>query len=386
MKTYKLGEIAIFKSGGTPSKITSKFWGNDFPWISAKDLKTSVLKSSIEQLTTLGFSIAKKAPKGAVLILVRGMTLYKDVPVCLAGKEVAFNQDIKALVFSEQVIPAYMQYYLSFQKGELRGLVDTAGHGTGRIDTDSLKDFLVQIPSKELQIAIANHLSIWDLAIEKLELLIAAKEKRFNHFQNILINEACKNWKHVSVTEIFEVVSTRNGGFGELLSVTQDRGVIPRTHLEGRVMSPEAGTDSYKFVQRGDFVISLRSFQGGIEFSEYEGLISPAYTVLRAVKDISIDFFRIFFKSPFFIDKYLFLAVVGIRDGKQISISDFMKSKIPLPSKSEQTRVVRHLRILKAEINTSRQLLAQFKKQKCGLMQKLLTGQWQVRSRDMVAK
>ena len=92
-------------------------------------------------------------------------------------------------------------------------------------------------------------------------------------------------------------ISDKCNADAELLSVTQDRGVIPRTMLEGRVMSPEGSTDSYKLIKEGDFAISLRSFQGGIEYSRYQGLISPAYTVLRPKLKIHYDFYRHFFKS-----------------------------------------------------------------------------------------
>jgi type I restriction enzyme S subunit len=93
IKTLPLGSIAQFKSGGTPSKAKPHFWGGDFPWISAKDLKSPIIMDSIDRLTPEGVADANIAPKDSILILVRGMTLYKDVPVCLAGKDVAFNQD-----------------------------------------------------------------------------------------------------------------------------------------------------------------------------------------------------------------------------------------------------------------------------------------------------
>ncbi|RMH48452.1 MAG: restriction endonuclease subunit S, partial [Gammaproteobacteria bacterium] len=171
----------------------------------------------------------------------------------------------------------------------------------------------------------------------------------------------------------------------ELLSVTQDRGVIPRRLLEGRVMSPEGSTANYKRIKKGDFAISLRSFQGGIEYSDYQGIISPAYTVLRPKAEIDIAFYRLFFKTYLFIEKYLNIAVIGIRDGKQISIPDFMSIKIPRPPIEEQKSIAGVLTIAQKEIDLLKQLAERYKSQKRGLMQKLLTGQWRVKMSKEVA-
>ena len=94
---------------------------------------------------------------------------------------------------------------------------------------------------------------------------------------------------------------------------------------------------------------------------------------------ISIDFYRLFFKSYLFVEKYLSLAVIGIRDGKQISIPDFMSIKIPVPPMQEQQQVAKALSIAQYEIDLLKQLLEKYKTQKRGLMQKLLTGVWRVK-------
>jgi len=382
MKTKKmipLGSIVKIMSGGTPSKANPLYWGGEFPWVTAKDLKTLVVKDSIDKLSVEGFSEASKAPKNSILILVRGMTLFKDVPVCMAGKEVAFNQDIKNLVCSESILPLYLVYYLKSQKANLLELVDSAGHGTGRLDSNALMTFPVAVPEIDVQKEICNQLQIWDLAIEKMERLIAAKERNFSDLLRQLISRCCRRCKQLPAGDIFLTVSDKNNRNEELLSVTQDRGVIPRAMLEGRVMSPEGSTAGYKLIKKGDFVISLRTFQGGIEYSQYRGIISPAYTVLRPKLGIHSDFYRHFFKSYIFIEKYLNIAVIGIRDGKQISIPDFMTVEIPYPPLEQQREIAEVLNAAKSEIELLKKQVNAVKKQKQGLMQKLLTGQWRVK-------
>lgn len=154
--------------------------------------------------------------------------------------------------------------------------------------------------------------------------------------------------------------------------------------LDGRVASPESGTEGYKLVDPGDFVISLRSFQGGLEYSEHRGLVSPAYTVLKPRKVIHDGFYRHDFKSYDFIQR-LAVAVIGIRDGKQISYGDFEFVKLPYPPLGEQRRIATILNTADREIGLLRKQLEAFKRQKKGLMQKLLTGEVRVKLPEEVA-
>ena len=97
-----------------------------------------------------------------------------------------------------------------------------------------------------------------------------------------------EEWKRISAGEVFKSITKKGFENKTLLSATQDRGIIPRDMLEGRVTMPTTGTKGYKLVEEGDFVISLRSFQGGLEYSYYRGLVSPAYTILKPKLPINI--------------------------------------------------------------------------------------------------
>ena len=273
----------------------------------------------------------------------------------------------------------FVYYYMHFiaSKGELPKLVGETS--IAHLTREKLLYLRVPVPPYPEQIAIAELLSTWDAAIEKTERLIAVKEKWFSSLNQILISSRCEDWEHLQAQKIFKTVSEKRNDHEELLSVTQDRGVIPRTMLNGRVMSPEGSTEGYKLIKKGDFAISLRSFQGGIEYSEYQGLISPAYTVLRPSMKIHDEFYRHFFKSYLFIEKYLSIAVIGIRDGKQISIPDFITVKIPCPPIEEQKQIASILNTARQEIDLLKKQAEAIRKQKRGLMQKLLTGQWRVK-------
>ena len=130
----------------------------------------------------------------------------------------------------------------------------------------------------------------------------------------------------------------KHNGDLEILASTQERGIVPRNQIGIDIQCSDEGVKGYKKVSKGDFVISLRSFQGGIEYSEYDGIVSPAYTVLKPTKDISTGFYKNYFKTDSFIDR-LNGAVYGIRDGKQIGYEDFGDMYVHYPPLAEQERI-----------------------------------------------
>lgn len=256
----------------------------------------------------------------------------------------------------------------------------------------------IPLPPLPEQQQIAAILSTWDKAIERTQALIAAKEERRKGvmqrllrgkvrvkgfekekgYRDTRIGLVPKDWKVLKSSDIFKSVSVKNNDGQPLLAVTQENGVIPRDMLEGRVTMPSGSTDSYKLVVPGNFVISLRSFQGGLEYSEYEGIVSPAYTVLKNKKPIDDTFFKFFFKSQEFISR-LSVAVIGIRDGKQISFSDFSAMSFRYPPIEEQRAIGRILTEADREIELLHTKLEALQAQKKGLMQRLLTGRVRVK-------
>jgi type I restriction enzyme, S subunit len=249
--------------------------------------------------------------------------------------------------------------------------------------TDQRQLPFLLLPIKE-QFRIAAILSAWDEAITKTQQLIAQLQQRNKGLMQQLLTGKRRlrgfegqEWGKLHATDIFKSVSVKNNGSETLLSATQDRGIIPREMLEARVTMPAGETGSFKLVEIGDFVISLRSFQGGIEYSEYRGLVSPAYTVLKPTKRINTSFFKHYFKSYDFIG-HLAVAVIGIRDGKQVSYEDFSILKLPYPDVKEQEAIAKVLDAAIREVKLYEQKLAGLQQQKKGLMQKLLTGEVRV--------
>lgn len=182
-----------------------------------------------------------------------------------------------------------------------------------------------------------------------------------------------EDWEVTKSGKLFYNYSKKNNKQEELLSVTQDRGVIPRSMVETRIAMPEGSTSNYKLVEKGDFVISLRSFQGGIEYSEYRGIVSPAYTILKNNRDISDGYYKQWFKSSEFIAR-LGVAIIGIRDGKQISYEDFSMLSICYPPLKEQEKIAEILSAWDDGIETLEKLIEQKEIFHKALMKNLLIG------------
>ncbi|WP_217509950.1 restriction endonuclease subunit S [Herbaspirillum sp. C9C3] len=249
----------------------------------------------------------------------------------------------------------------------------------------------VLVPDLNAQRRIADALAVWEAAID-----VAERQLINNCKQKDALSQAfdwggrrLKNHSEAALrphaSDLFTPISIRRNQNAELLSVTQEQGVIPRRLLDRKVVMPEGATDSYKLVEPGDFVISLRSFEGGLEYSKFRGLVSPAYTVLRAKLPICDDFYRHYFKSRDFISR-LSVAVIGIRDGKQISYDDFAFLKIPSPPIEVQRKVADVLNDAEHEIELLANHLEALKAEKRALMADLLTGKRRVRMPDTTAE
>lgn len=303
-RKHRLGDLASFISGGTPSKQVQAYWGGDTPWVSAKDLKSLRITSSIDTLSEEGRAVASLVPSGALLILVRGMSLFKTIPLGIAMREVAINQDLKGLMPNEKVSSSFLAYSLLAREDALLQMVESAGHGTGRLDTDALKDFIVRIPSRCEQDRIVGLVSTWDTSIEKTDLLIAAKKERMAGVMTALLtgkqrlNGFSAPWRHWHLGELFRERAEINQDDLPLLSITGDEGVVPRADLDRKDTSSE-DKSKYLRICPGDIGYNtMRMWQGVSGLSRHEGIVSPAYTVCVPGPDIDGRFAAYLFKLP----------------------------------------------------------------------------------------
>lgn len=191
------------------------------------------------------------------------------------------------------------------------------------------------------------------------------------------IGQIPKGWELRRAKTLFTQRNSKGNGIEVLLSPTQKYGVVPQSQLEGVVQVKEdTDLQMFKTVHKGDFVISLRSFQGGFEYSLYEGVCSPAYQVFYPTSPICDTYYRYLFKSQSFISKMNNLTV-GIREGKNIQYVDFANSQIPVPPLAEQERIAVFLNAECAEIDAvlekTRASIEEYKKLKQAIITQAVT-------------
>ena len=191
------------------------------------------------------------------------------------------------------------------------------------------------------------------------------------------IGQIPTGWKLRRAKTLFTQRNSKGNGIEVLLSPTQKYGVVPQSQLEGVVQVKEdADLQMFKTLHKGDFVISLRSFQGGFEYSLYEGVCSPAYQVFYPTSPICDTYYRYLFKSQSFISKMNNLTV-GIREGKNIQYVDFANSQIPVPPLAEQERIAVFLNAECAEIDAvlekTRASIEEYKKLKQAIITQAVT-------------
>jgi type I restriction enzyme S subunit len=137
-------------SGGTPRKSVPEYWIGPIPWVSGKDLKVPTLHDAIDHVSQAAVEAGSRlAPAGAVLILVRGMGLAKDLPIALISRPMAFNQDIKALVSRGQFSGSFIRSAIYSEKDRLLSRIVPSAHGTMTLNLDDVETFKVPCPSNE---------------------------------------------------------------------------------------------------------------------------------------------------------------------------------------------------------------------------------------------
>ena len=156
------------------------------------------------------------------------------------------------------------------------------------------------------------------------------------------LKEIPSHWEVRKMKYCFSERSEKNHPDEPILCATQSQGVIPQSMYANRVVVVNKGFEGLKLVKKGDFVISLRSFEGGIEYAYYQGIISAAYTILQPNKDSFSNYWKALFKSHPFI-QLLQICVTGIREGQNINYSMLSRAFLPLPPLAEQEKIVSYL-------------------------------------------
>ena len=377
--------IKNIQTGSTPSTAKNEYFDGDIKWFTPGDFTENKYlnrcKRNISEVA-IKHGEAKLMPKETVALVGIGATLGK---VAILNEKSSFNQQITGILTNNELLPEILYYWLKINQDTLLNLSNFTTLPI--VNNEFIKNFPVILFNKIEQLKIAEFLNI---KIDKFDSIISKKEaliEKLEEAKKSLISEVVtgkvkvvkssdgyelverkkeemkdsgvewlgeipREWKLEKGKWLFFNSNEKGNENNILLSATQDRGVIPKDELDSVVQNKE-DTDftTFKLVKKYDFIISLRSFQGGFEMSEYDnGIITPAYSVLRAKTLIEPYYYKYLLKEKGFIG-ILNSLTVGIRDGKNIKYDDFAKVFIPKPSIDEQSLIANYIKESVSNIN-----------------------------------
>ena len=273
------------------------------------------------------------------------------------------SSDVFVLQANDNIESDYLHYVVANDKFINFVMSGAKGVKMPRGDKNQMKKYPLSLPQIQEQKKIGKMLSLLDeriatqnKVIEDLKKLkCAIIEKVYSEIQG----------KEYSYGQLFNVVNERNKQmeYSNILSASQEKGMVNRVDLNLDIQFERSNINTYKIVRKGDYVIHLRSFQGGFAFSDKLGVCSPAYTILRPNSLLEYGYLSNYFTSQRFI-KSLVLVTYGIRDGRSINVDEWLSMKITIPSKEHQQYIIKVIGSFDRKIESEESYATQLSKQK----------------------
>jgi len=291
-------------------------------------------------------------------------TLY----ICFALKK--YDSDFIKIYFDS--LKWYREIYMIAAEG-------ARNHGLLNIPTDEFFKTRHTLPMNiEEQKKIASFLTLLDERISKQRELVESLKSYKRGVLNLIFNRKMSfcnyvnsNWKYYKMSDLFVPIIDKNHPNDVVLTIVQEIGTVPRDSIYRHISYNKDSVSSYKRVEKGDFILHLRSFEGGLEVANENGIVSPAYTILRSKVPVSTSFYYAYFHSFEFIERKLRISVEGIRDGKSINMQTFWDITVPFPSFEEQEKISALLIALDTKSSIETRALDSLVIQKHALLSKL---------------
>lgn len=323
--------------------------------------------------------------EGDVLMTLTGTIGKKDYGYSVQiekQKKLLLNQRVCLLRPKANKVNGYYLLQLLRSNKFLDQFFESSIGGTGNqsnVSITILKDMTVVLPEIIGQTATVSLLSTWDLATEKTERLIVAKEKRYLWLLSSLISNSKYPQGHIR--DFASEVSKRNSGATNqhVLSVTNRNGfVLPEDQFERRVASSDLS--NYKVVTRGQYAYNPSRINVGsiARLDDWDsGVLSPMYVVFKInEKKVNSDFFLHWLESHEAKERIRKSAQGSVRE--TVSFADLRAIPFPLPPIDQQRQIASILNTAQQEIDLLKKQADALRRQKHGLIQKLLTGEWRV--------
>lgn len=335
--------------------------------------------------------IKESAPSRAQRLANKGDIFFQTVRP-YQQNNLYFDLDAKNFVFStgyaqirSKINSKYLFTILQQSNFLNQVLENCTGSSYPAINPSSLANLFLTICDNEVvQQKLASYFQSLDSLIQTISKKLASlKQIKAASLQSMFPQEGETvpkvrfkgfegEWDFVTAGEVFRTTNVRNRPDLPVLSATQDKGMVKRSDIGYQVFHDKSNETTYKHILPGQFIIHLRSFQGGFAHSNIEGIVSPAYTVMEFKnKEFHYDYFwKYIFTSKEFI-KRLELITYGIRDGRTISFDEFKEMDFFIPSKLEQQKIASYFCNLDKQISLQTQRLEKLKQIKAACLDKM---------------
>ena len=342
-KKERLEEIADFSKGSGISKEQISEKGE--PCILYGELYTKYRSEVIFDIiskTDIDNTKLVRSHANDVIIPSSGETA-KDIATarCVLKNNILLGGDLNIIRLHKHS-GSFMSYQLN---GKRKYDIAKVAQGVSVVHlyAEHLKGVNTYNPCIEEQEKIARLLSLLDERIATQNKIIEDLKKLKSAIIEKLYSDI--QGKEYSYRQLFEVVNERNKQmeYSNILAASQEKGMVSRDDLNLDIQFERSNINTYKIVREGDYVIHLRSFQGGFAFSNKTGVCSPAYTILRPNALLEYGYLSYYFMSYRFI-KSLIIVTYGIRDGRSISVEEWLNLKISIPFKEHQLHILKVLR------------------------------------------
>lgn len=302
---------------------------------------------------------------GNFAIVPKNVNWYLAPNVCLIRPQDKNSSFISYLIQSDR-----------FQHEEILKWITTSSQPA--LSMENIRKFKIILPLNSEQQKISSLVSKIDKLItlqqRKLKNYLLIKKKLSNIFFNDrIVNKNDLLFEHrVKANQLF--ISYSKKGFSHLpvLSATQDKGMVFRKDESKNILYTHDNLTNYKLVEPDDFVVHLRSFQGGFAYSDKTGIASPAYTIFKFKDDVDYNsvYWREKFKSYNFI-QLLKKVTYGVRDGRSISFSDFLSLYLTFPDIEIQNKIGNALSKLDTRISDQKKIIKKLENIKQFLLQNM---------------
>lgn len=378
-KRELLGNCVRIRSGVAPADLHLLTEGQ-YPYLKVEDLNASA-KYQKESRTHTNDRHRSLVPAGTVIFPKRGAAIMNN-KVRINLVDCYLDSNLMSLEPIGDLRCEYLFYLL--QNEQLFKIADTSS--IPQINNKHIEPYKVLLPPRQEQQRIAEVLLSWDVAIEKTEQLIAAKEKSLKGLMQRLILKSGFSGHRLS--EFVNRVTRKNTtGNDHPLTISGRDGLISQSHFFDKRIAAET-TEHYTLLKRGEFGYN-RSYSAGYPYGAIkrldtydEGILSSLYLCFSLKSDVPIlsGYLTYFCEAGGFNHHINKVAQEGARNHGLLNIAadDFFAMNLPLPPIEKQARVVEIIGNAGREIELLRKSHNKLQQQKRGLMQKLLTGQWQV--------